>query len=938
MTAAPQPTQPDAATDGIAGAAPSTSILRRLLVGLTVTVGLSSALVVALIAVFSLRVADESLQRHVEAAVGEAAQLLESPLWDIDMDRATRLGEAFAQDQRIARMTIHETTSGVTRTIQRMATTDTAWRVRKVMHNGREVGEVGVAFSRAVYRAQAWHQVNIAIGVSLVALLATLIGVRLLLNRHLGRPLAKLSDTVAAYAVGRYAPARVSITEFQPLLAVLNSMGERITGHILDLQTANDRLEMEIVVRRRAEQELQTRNEELAAFNRFLAVAADDEAPETVLEHACSELALILGLPGGIAVLFDEMDSSLKVVAQIGTHERALAVGTVIDMGRLTDLRRFLNAGEPLVARDVRGDARFKNVAELFSPTGVTSLIALPLVVLGVTVGGIVLTSPQERFFTDAELALAVGVAAQTGGALSRYRARTAERMLRSAIEQIPESVVMTDPAGRIEYVNAAFGGITGYAPADVFGRGAQMLQSTDHGAEFYEAVEQTLRTGKAWQGRVSSRRTSGEPFFVDVVITPVRNARGDVSHYVGIGHDVTHELEREEQLRHTQRLEAVGQLAGGIAHDFNNIMGAMLMELELLEMEQSAPAEMVEGIGSVRASIDRAARLTRQLLLFSRRQAMKIQPHDLNIIIAELLRMLTRLIGENIAIDFVSSAPLFVDVDAGMIEQVLTNLSVNARDAMPMGGRLTIALDRVEFDAAAAEAQANARVGSFARLRVEDTGSGMTADVQRHMFEPFFTTKEVGKGSGLGLATTYGIIAQHDGWIDVTSVVGRGTTIQIYLPMLEGVGAAASVGERSVPSRRRGNEMILVVEDEEVLRSMVARALRQLGYQVFEATSGVEALAMWEDLGARVDLVLTDMVMPGGISGLELTSRLRALKSNVDVIVMSGYSVDLVHEGDMAVREVHFLGKPFTIAALSEIVRSALDQPKAAPIVNAPT
>ncbi|MEP6999201.1 MAG: ATP-binding protein [bacterium] len=929
------PTEPVASTASTPGATASTSILRRLLIGLTVTVGLSSTLVVALLAVFSLRIADQSLERHVDASVLEAAQLLESPLWDIDMERATRLGEAFAQDQRIVRLTIRETTSGETRTIVREATTDTAWRVRTVMHNGREVGEVGVAFSRAVYRAQAWQQVGIAIGVSLVALLATLMGVRLLLSRDLRRPLAQLSDAVGAYAIGRYAPVRVSIEEFQPLLAVVNSMGERITGQILDLQTANDRLEVEIVVRRRAEQELQTRNEELAAFNRFLAVAADDEAPESVLDHACRELSVILGLPGGIAVLVDELDSSLKVVAQIGTHERALAVGTMIDMGRLADLRRFLNAGELIVARDVRGDARFKNVAELFSPTGVTALIALPLAVLGVTVGGIVLTSPTERSFTDAELALAVGVAAQAGSALSRHRARTAERMLRAAIEQIPESVVMTDPFGRIEYVNAAFGAFTGYALAEVFGRGAQMLRSNDHGADFYEGIEQALRSGKAWQGRLSSRRRSGEPFFVDAVITPVRNARGEVSHYVGIGHDVTHELKREEQLRHSQRLEAVGQLAGGIAHDFNNIMGAMLMELELLEMEQTVSEELVEGIHSVRASIDRAAQLTRQLLLFSRRQAMKVQPHDLNLIVAELLRMLTRLLGEHVPIDFVSSAPLFVDVDAGMIEQVLTNLSVNARDAMPTGGRLTIAVDRVEFDAGAAEAQPNARVGSFARIRVEDTGSGMTTEVQRRMFEPFFTTKDVGKGSGLGLATTYGIVAQHNGWIDVTSALARGTTIQIYLPMLE--GTPAYVGVRSAPSRRRGNEMILVVEDEEVLRSMVSRALRQLGYHVFEAASGPEALAMWGDLGGRVDLVLTDMVMPG-ISGLELTSRLRALKNDVEVIVMSGYSVDLVHEGDMAVREVHFLSKPFTIAALSEIVRSALDHPKAAAIVDAPT
>ena len=716
-----------------------------------------------------------------------------------------------------------------------------------------------------------------------------------------------MSTVVEAYAEGRYLSPEMDVVEFQPLLHVLAGMGDRITGQVRALTLAN---------------------EQLAALNRFLAVAAEDQAPGTLLEQACLEVAGILRVSGGAAFLVDELDASMRVAAQVSTHPGAMPVGSAIDLTQAGSLRRFLRAGAPVVASDIRADSRFAGIEALFEPTGAVAMVGLPLVIRGAVVGAIVVTSPTPREFTDAEIVLAAAVAAQAGSALSRHRARTAERMLRAAIEQIPESVLMTDPSGRIEYVNPAFTATTGLSSHSVLGRQPDALTGAGYDGMVAEDIRQSLEAGRAWQGRLTSQRATGESLHLDTVITAVRNERGELAHYVGIARDMTQELERESQLLHAQKLEAVGQLAGGIAHDFNNIMGAMLMEVDLLEVEQTLPDEVGEGLRNLRASIDRAAGLTRQLLLFGRRQAMTIRLHDLGDIVNDLLRLLSRVIGEAVEIEFIRyETPVQVEVDAGMIEQVLTNLTVNARDAMRGGGQLTIAVGRVSLEEADVEARPDARAGTFASLRVTDTGIGMTPAVMQRIFEPFFTTKGVGEGSGLGLATTYGIVAQHNGWIEVESVPGEGTSFEIFLP-LAAHAAPVEAAQAPAPSMLGGNEVILVVEDETLLRSMISRALRHLGYRVFEATSGVHALAIWADLDGGVQLLLTDMVMPDGISGIELAARLREHQPALEVIVMSGYSVELARDGgERLVRDVDFLGKPFTIAALSEIVRAALDR-----------
>ncbi|MES2177676.1 MAG: ATP-binding protein [Gemmatimonadota bacterium] len=903
----------------------SASITRRLMIGLTVAVGMSSALVVVLLAVFAMHSADAELERNIDAAASEVAQLLDAPLWDLDLDRAQRLGEAFAQDPRITHLTIRESTTGAMRVIARQQTADTAWRTRTVRHHGTDVGEVGVAFSRAIYRQQALQQVRLAIGVSLIALAATIVSVQFLVRRLLRKPLSELSDVVGAYADGDYTRSNVDVKEFKPLLAVLDSMGNKIARQLSDLQAGNEQLEQEIAERKSAEETLRWRNDELASLNRFLDIAAAEGKPAILLEQACIELCQMLRMPRAFALLLNEIDGSLKVIAETGHSYGGGRFEREIALDSHPALRAFLHGGEPVISESVREDPRFADVAQRLSGVGIESFVGLPLTIQGVALGAIALVASEPRTFDEDEIALASGIAAQAASALSRHRARAAERLLRAAIEQIPESVMMMDTEGRIEYVNAAFSQNTGYSRSEVLGQHPRLLRTGMHDDSLYDGIWQALESGRTWRGRLTSRKKSGESYFEDALFTPVRNERAQIAHYVAIARDITLDLDREAQLLHAQKLEAIGQLAGGIAHDFNNIMGAILMELELLSYEQELPDDIAAGVHSVRASVDRAARLTRQLLLFSRRQAMNIQLHDLNLIVADLLRMLTRVIGENIVVEFVRApTPTFVEADAGMIEQVLMNLCVNARDAMEDGGRITISIEGCQLRATDLSARPEARAGSFACIGVADTGTGMNAETQRRMFEPFYTTKDVSKGSGLGLATTHGIVAQHKGWIEVASELGKGTTFRIYLPV--SVQSSKRVSGPVVAPMRRGSEVILVVEDEANIRVMASRALRQLGYEVLEAVSGAEALTLWETEGDRIDLVLTDMVMPGGVSGADLSARLRAAKPELEVILMSGYSVDLVDDAEAITRERHFLSKPFTIAAMSDCIRAALD------------
>jgi two-component system, cell cycle sensor histidine kinase and response regulator CckA len=405
--------------------------------------------------------------------------------------------------------------------------------------------------------------------------------------------------------------------------------------------------------------------------------------------------------------------------------------------------------------------------------------------------------------------------------------------------------------------------------------------------------------------------------------------ADGRPSRMRGAVREITGRKELETQLRQAQKLEAVGQLAGGVAHDFNNILAAIMMHLGLLQMNSRLDEETRHALGELDAQARQAAGLTRQLLMFSRRSVLAVKPLDLNAVVVNLLKMLRRLIGEQIDLRFDGKSALpMVEADDGMMEQVLMNLAVNARDAMPKGGRLTIGTTVADVGVGHVVANPNRRAGSFVCLVVSDTGCGMNAATLKRIFEPFFTTKEPGKGTGLGLATVHGIVAQHKGWVEVESEMGKGTTFRVYLP----AAAQMQVETAPIPASepvRRGKETVLLVEDELPVRQVVGRSLRALGYQVHEAENGQEAMRLWQTHGAQVDLLLTDMVMPEGMTGLELAEQLQALKPGLKAIISSGYSAEMVEVGVPTKEGIVYLPKPYTTSVLANVVRDCLDQKK---------
>ena len=389
---------------------------------------------------------------------------------------------------------------------------------------------------------------------------------------------------------------------------------------------------------------------------------------------------------------------------------------------------------------------------------------------------------------------------------------------------------------------------------------------------------------------------------------------------------DVTDRLNLEAQLRQSQKMETVGQLAAGIAHDFNNILTVIQGHAELLVVEPNLAPHMAEALKQISHAASRAAHLTRQLLTFSRRQVMQPRILDLNELVGNVTKTLNRLLGEQVALQCNYSTNLPpVLADVSMIEQLMTNLAANARDAMPNGGQLILSTFTTEIDEDYARDHAEARAGQFVCLGVSDTGTGMDKATLDHIFEPFFTTKEVGKGTGLGLATVYGIVKLHNGWIEVESRIGMGSTFTVFLAAARaGVGATTTFTEKSAV--RGGNEIVLVVEDEIALRGLMRSVLQHYGYRVLDAASGGEALTVWERNSGKIDLLLTDIVLPDHPDGQKLAREMQKQKPRLKIVYTSEYGLELPGK-ETGLREgVNLLQKPFQPLALARTVRCCLD------------
>jgi two-component system cell cycle sensor histidine kinase/response regulator CckA len=512
-----------------------------------------------------------------------------------------------------------------------------------------------------------------------------------------------------------------------------------------------------------------------------------------------------------------------------------------------------------------------------------------------------------------------------------RKRAEAEVQRLTMAIEQTGEVILVTDPEGTIQYVNPAFEAVTGYTRREAIGQTPRLLKSGKQDEAFYRDLWETIAGGRIWQGRMVNQRKDGGLYTEETTISPVKDGSGRIINFVAVKRDITEHLRNsqaqarlQEQLQQAQKMESIGRLAGGVAHDFNNMLSIIIGYGDLVYQKLHPGDPLREKVEEILKAGRRSADLTRQLLAFSRKQSLQPKVLDLNEVIRNIEKMLRRLIGEDLGLETVLSGDLpRVKVDPGQIEQVIMNLAVNARDAMPRGGKLLIETNEVELDDAYAQNHPSVAPGKYVMLALSDTGCGMEKEVLAHIFDPFFTTKEKGKGTGLGLATVYGIVKQSGGNIWAYSEPGQGSTFKIYLPVT-GDQAEALAGEAAQKEPAVGGEHILVVEDEAALRGLFEAILSRLGYKVTLAANGGEALLLVEEKGLKPDLVITDVVMPG-MSGSVLSGRLRRKQPDLKVLFMSGYTDNaIVHHGVLD-PGTPFIQKPFTPRNLAEKVRAVL-------------
>jgi len=675
--------------------------------------------------------------------------------------------------------------------------------------------------------------------------------------------------------------------------------------------TMAESLEGRVAERERTEQTLLTRSLQqtvVSALGQFALVSKDLSA---LLNQAVMFVAQTLEVQYcGILQLRSE-SGELRLRAGVGWKSGAVG-NHAFKVNERTQSGFTLRAGEPVVVEDLKTEPRF-TACPLLAEHGVVSGVTVAIGAGENNVFGVLgAYTTQQRKFTEDEIHFLLAVATVLAMAVARARAELELEKLAAFAQLNPNPVMELDHAGNPTYFNQA-----AVKLAVSVGRSSPLEILPSNIAHIVNTCFSTGESRVQLETRLGNRTFSWSFH----AVKPSQMVHAYVE-------DITERLSLEAQLRQSQKMESVGQLAAGVAHDFNNMLTIIQGHGGMLMAKATQNPELLESAQAIYFAAERAANLTRQLLMFSRKNVMQSQELDLREVVSQVSKMLQRLLGETIALEFRAPAQLPpVRGDTGMVEQVIMNLAVNARDAMPKGGTLTISTTPVEIGESYVHTHPEARPGAFICLRVSDTGCGMDAYTMARIFEPFFTTKEVGKGTGLGLATVYGIMKQHDGWIEVVSEIGKGTSFSVFFPTLGNPVELTPLKPAPAATVPGGRETILIVEDEPVLRDMAQVILQDCGYSVLEARSGREALTVWEEHRDHIDLVLTDMVMPEGVSGMDLANRLIEAKPDLKIIFASGYSMD---DLDTAfVRDGHaiFLQKPYTHVTLAKAVRQCLDK-----------
>ncbi len=507
---------------------------------------------------------------------------------------------------------------------------------------------------------------------------------------------------------------------------------------------------------------------------------------------------------------------------------------------------------------------------------------------------------------------------------------KKAEEQLRiqaTALQVAGNGILITDQNGRIQWVNDAFTNLTGYSPDEVIGKTPDILKSGKHGPDFYRNIWQTILDKQIWHGELINRRKSGELYTEEQTISSVYDEHGKITHFIAIKQDITERQQTEEALRRSQKMEAIGQLSGGIAHDFNNQLGVILGYLDFLKTLYSKDEKPHKWVETATKAALRCTDLTRQLLAFSRRQSVEKQVTNLNTSLQELETMIARSLTPEVEVKYFLADDLWsTEINTGEFQDVILNLAINARDAMPGGGELLIETSNVYLDAASAELDYGAKTGDYVQLMLSDTGTGMDEETLEHVFEPFFTTKPKDKGTGLGMAMVYGFVKRYQGHIKIYSETGTGTTMHLYLPRCN---TSKPVVITSIDEQTKllgGSESILIVDDEVDLLQLARQHLNNLGYQTRTAENAAQALKILAEDGS-IDLLFSDVVMPGGTNGYELAQKATELKPELKVLLTSGYASKMIDQAMLSRFSSHLLSKPYRKAEMAQRIRLVLDE-----------
>ncbi len=543
----------------------------------------------------------------------------------------------------------------------------------------------------------------------------------------------------------------------------------------------------------------------------------------------------------------------------------------------------------------------------------------------GRPVGAICALFQQSFWPTENDRKLLAIMASAIGVEEERRAAEGELKRLATTIEQAAESICITDLDGRVEYVNPAFERTSGYSADQLIGQAMPFFRAHTESDEFYESIWRTLRAGEVWSSRIMTQRQDGSPLHEDAIMSPIRDPNGQIVNYVAVKRDITKEMELEEQLRHSQKMESIGRLAGGVAHDFNNLLSVILGYADMALANVTEDEPLHEMLHEIRDAGQRASALTNQLLAFSRKQVLEMKSVNLSKVIEEMRKMLGRLIGEDMELVTILEPQLdAIRADVSQLQQILMNLVVNARDAMPRDGRITIETRNLVLSRGDVRLTPGLEPGPYVKLTVTDTGHGMDAETKLRIFDPFYTTKSRGKGTGLGLATVHGIVQQHGGNIVVDSTVGEGSVFSIFLPsdMSQKEAGNTTILEELDP---HGDETIVVVEDDHNVLSLARRILERYGYSVLAAKSGEDALEQCARHQGPLHLVLTDVVMPR-MNGREVYEQLLVAHPQLRVLYMSGYAETAIFSRGIIKEGVPLIGKPFTVSGLTSAIRDTLD------------